>query len=115
MHPLLRLVFTGAIMWLGFAATVAAADVASGAPPGGDPPLANTAPAAAGATISVAARLIPPNGRPIVLEANRGTLVRLARPASTVFVALPAELDKLVVESTEKWGKVIRAAGIKAE
>src|SRR6516165_9017302 len=35
--------------------------------------------------------------------------------ASTVFVASPAELDKLVVESTEKWGKVIRAAGIKAE
>jgi tripartite-type tricarboxylate transporter receptor subunit TctC len=35
--------------------------------------------------------------------------------ASTVFVASPAELDKLVVESTEKWGKVIRAANIKAE
>jgi hypothetical protein len=35
--------------------------------------------------------------------------------ASTVFVASPAALDKLVVESTEKWGKVIRAAGIKAE
>ena len=35
--------------------------------------------------------------------------------ASTVFVASPAELDKLVVESTERWGKVIRAAGIKAE
>ena len=35
--------------------------------------------------------------------------------ASTVFVASPAELDKLVVESTEKWGKVIQAAGIKAE
>jgi tripartite-type tricarboxylate transporter receptor subunit TctC len=35
--------------------------------------------------------------------------------ASTVFVASPAELDKLVVESTEKWGRVIRAADIKAE
>jgi hypothetical protein len=33
----------------------------------------------------------------------------------TALVASPAELDKLVVESTEKWGKVIRAAGIKAE
>jgi pilus assembly protein CpaC len=95
MHPLLRLVFTGVIMWLGCAATGIAEDVASGAPPGGDPPLANTAPAAAGAgaTISVAARLIPPTGRPIVLEANRGTLVRLARPASTVFVADPDIAD----------------------
>ena len=95
MHPLLRLVFTGSIMWLGCAATAVAEDVASGAPPGGDPPLANTAPAAAGAgaTISVAARLIPPTGRPIVLEANKGTLVRLARPASTVFVADPDIAD----------------------
>jgi tripartite-type tricarboxylate transporter receptor subunit TctC len=40
---------------------------------------------------------------------------RVADMASTVFVASPAELDKLVVESTEKWDKVIRAAGIKAE
>jgi len=27
----------------------------------------------------------------------------------------PAELDKIVVEQTEKWGKVIRAANIKPE
>jgi tripartite-type tricarboxylate transporter receptor subunit TctC len=40
---------------------------------------------------------------------------RIADLASTVFVASPAELDKLVVENTEKWAKVIRAAGIKAE
>jgi tripartite-type tricarboxylate transporter receptor subunit TctC len=40
---------------------------------------------------------------------------RVADLASTAFVASPAELDKLVVEYTEKWGKVIRAAGIKAE
>jgi tripartite-type tricarboxylate transporter receptor subunit TctC len=40
---------------------------------------------------------------------------RVADLASTALVASPAELDKLVVESTEKWGKVIRAAGIKAE
>jgi tripartite-type tricarboxylate transporter receptor subunit TctC len=40
---------------------------------------------------------------------------RVADLASTVFVASPAELDKLVVENTEKWSKVIRAPGIKAE
>ena len=47
--------------------------------------------------------------------ADPNIAARVADLASTVFVASPAELDKLVVESTEKWGKVIRAAGIKAE
>jgi hypothetical protein len=27
----------------------------------------------------------------------------------------PADLGKFVVDETEKWGKVVRAAGIKAE
>jgi hypothetical protein len=27
----------------------------------------------------------------------------------------PADFGKLIVDGTEKWGKVIRAAGIKAE
>jgi tripartite-type tricarboxylate transporter receptor subunit TctC len=40
---------------------------------------------------------------------------RIAEMGATLFVASPAELDKLVVEQTEKWGKVIRAANIKAE
>jgi pilus assembly protein CpaC len=82
-------------MWLGFAATAVAEDIAPRAPPDGDPLPGKTAlaTAGAGATISVAARLIPPTGRPIVLEANRGTLVRLARPASTVFVADPDIAD----------------------
>jgi tripartite-type tricarboxylate transporter receptor subunit TctC len=40
---------------------------------------------------------------------------RIAEMGATPFVASPAELDKLVVEQTEKWGKVIRAANIKAE
>jgi tripartite-type tricarboxylate transporter receptor subunit TctC len=47
--------------------------------------------------------------------ANPNIVARIADLASTALVASPAELDKLVVESTEKWGKVIRAAGIKAE
>jgi tripartite-type tricarboxylate transporter receptor subunit TctC len=40
---------------------------------------------------------------------------RIAEMGATAFVASPAELDKLVVEQTAKWGKVIRAANIKAE
>jgi tripartite-type tricarboxylate transporter receptor subunit TctC len=47
--------------------------------------------------------------------ADPNIVARIADLASTALVASPVELDKLVVESTEKWGKVIRAAGIKAE
>jgi tripartite-type tricarboxylate transporter receptor subunit TctC len=42
-------------------------------------------------------------------------VARFADLGATPFAASPAELDKLVVEQTEKWGKVIRAANIKAE
>ncbi len=38
-------------------------------------------------------RLVPPAGSPIVLEAGKGTLIRLPRPASTVFVANPDVAD----------------------
>ena len=34
---------------------------------------------------------------------------------ATAFVASPAALDKLVIEQTEKWDKVIRAANIKVD
>jgi tripartite-type tricarboxylate transporter receptor subunit TctC len=40
---------------------------------------------------------------------------RLADLGSTALVLSPADLDKFVVNETEKWGKVVRAAGIKAE
>jgi tripartite-type tricarboxylate transporter receptor subunit TctC len=40
---------------------------------------------------------------------------RIADQGATVLSGSPAELDKAVVEQTEKWGKVIRAANIKAE
>jgi tripartite-type tricarboxylate transporter receptor subunit TctC len=53
-------------------------------------------------------------------EINRGLadpkiLARLADFGANAFVITPADLDKLVIEQTEKWGKVIRAANIKAE
>ena len=38
-------------------------------------------------------RLVPPAGSPIVLEAGKGTLIRLPRPASTVFIANPDVAD----------------------
>src|SRR5262245_11402675 len=40
---------------------------------------------------------------------------RLAELGGTVFVGSPADFDRLVAEQTEKWGKVIRAANIKAD
>jgi pilus assembly protein CpaC len=46
-----------------------------------------------GIEIRDVSRLIPANGRPILLEVNKGTLVSLKQPASTVFVADPDIAD----------------------
>ena len=40
---------------------------------------------------------------------------RLAHLGAEPFAGSPAEFGKFIVDYTEKWGKVIRAAGIKAE
>jgi tripartite-type tricarboxylate transporter receptor subunit TctC len=40
---------------------------------------------------------------------------RFAEVGSTVFPGLPADFGKFIVEETEKWGKVVRFAGIKAD
>jgi tripartite-type tricarboxylate transporter receptor subunit TctC len=40
---------------------------------------------------------------------------RLADLGGTVLPGSPADFGKLVTEETEKWGKVVRAANIKAE
>ena len=40
---------------------------------------------------------------------------RLADLGGIVLTGSPADFGKLVAEETEKWGKVIRAANIKAE
>src|SRR5262249_9687464 len=40
---------------------------------------------------------------------------RLANVGGTVFAGSAADFGKFIVEETEKWGKVIRAANIKAE
>jgi tripartite-type tricarboxylate transporter receptor subunit TctC len=40
---------------------------------------------------------------------------RFAEIGATVFPGSPAEFGKLIVDETEKWGKVIRAANIKLE
>jgi tripartite-type tricarboxylate transporter receptor subunit TctC len=40
---------------------------------------------------------------------------RVADLDGTVLVGAPADFGKLIAEETEKWGKVIQAANIKAE
>ena len=40
---------------------------------------------------------------------------RLADLGGTVLPGSPADFEKFIVEETEKWGKVIRAANIKAD
>ena len=40
---------------------------------------------------------------------------RLADLGGTVLAGSPADFGKLIAEETEKWGKVIRSANIKAE
>src|SRR6516164_7239964 len=72
----------GSMMFLSFAATSQAADPSSpaAAPRGG--------------------AQIPANGGRITLEVNKGTLVRLTRPAATVFVANPDIADVQVKSPT---------------
>jgi len=41
--------------------------------------------------------------------------VRLAAMGGMLLTGSPADYRKLIADETEKWGKVIRAAGIKAE
>ena len=60
---------------------------------------------------------------PVMLDARRrsamgpggGRWSFLADLGENPFPGSPAEFGKLIADETEKWGKVIRAAGIKAE
>ena len=47
--------------------------------------------------------------------ADPKVIARLAELGAMVFASSPTEFRKLIADETEKWGKVIRAAGIKAE
>ena len=46
---------------------------------------------------------------------DAGLKARLADLGAEPFASSPAEFAKFIVEETEKWAKVIRTAGIKAE
>ncbi|HKF12080.1 MAG TPA: tripartite tricarboxylate transporter substrate-binding protein, partial [Xanthobacteraceae bacterium] len=50
-----------------------------------------------------------------VALADPNMKARLADLGGTVLAGSPAEFGKLIVEETDKWGEVIRAANIKPE
>ncbi len=93
MRKLLVLAIAG-LGFIGLASSDAAELVT---PQGGaaSQPSASATPKSAGPSDSALAamRQIPPGGQPILLEVGKGTLIRLPRPASTVFIANPDIAD----------------------
>ncbi len=90
MQALLRLAFAGAFVWLiSFALGSPGPTWAIGAE------RSSTVRSASGGGhwSPHEAVQIPANGTPIALETGKGTLIRLARPANTVFVANPEIAD----------------------
>ena len=67
------------------------------APPATPPPVAAAVPADSGAG---KVNQVRANGPPIVLEASKGSLIRLPRPANTVFIANPDIADVQVKTPT---------------
>ena len=49
------------------------------------------------------------------LPGGKQIKARLAELGATALPGSPADFGKLIADDTEKWGKVIRAANIKAE
>jgi tripartite-type tricarboxylate transporter receptor subunit TctC len=66
-----------------------------------------------------------PRNTPAEIIASRNTInsaladtkftARLSEVGGTPLIGSPADFGKFIANETEKWGKVIRAAGIKAE
>jgi pilus assembly protein CpaC len=81
MYPSPRSGVAAAMMWVALAAAALAAEPNAAPATGARPPYAGEA------------TQIPAVGKPIVLEVGRGTLIRLPRPANTVFVASPDIAD----------------------
>jgi tripartite-type tricarboxylate transporter receptor subunit TctC len=49
------------------------------------------------------------------IEADPATKARLASIGDDPMPMTPAEFKRFIADETEKWGKVIRTAGVKAE
>jgi tripartite-type tricarboxylate transporter receptor subunit TctC len=87
------------------------------------PPIADVVP---GYTVTGWLGVGAPKGTPpeVIERLNREINTTLANPAvkarmaelgSQIFTSSPAEFGKLISEDTEKWAKVVKYAGIKAD
>src|SRR6266446_1216934 len=95
----------GSVIFVALAVSLGAAEAqAPAAAPRGTvvtpPPADNPPPAQPRAARGTGATQIPANGGRLVLEVNKGTLVRLSGPAATVFVANPDIADVQVKSPT---------------
>src|SRR5215472_5092330 len=86
MRRILVLVTTGSIL-LGITATDAAELLSAPAAPPATPAVITTSGPPSGVS------QVPAKGPPLLLEAGKGTLIRLPRPAATVFIANPDVAD----------------------
>src|SRR5271163_246858 len=82
----------GSLIFVAFGNQPAAAQ-ATGAPPTDGRGAAAVAPQNVARPLRGGANQIAANGAPIVLEVNKGTLIRLTAPAATVFIANPDIAD----------------------
>src|SRR5258706_8146281 len=91
MYKLLVLASAGSV-FIGVVASKAAELLSPPAAPAATTIAATAAPPGSG---DIAARVaqVPPKGPPVLLEAGKGTLIRLPRPAATVFIANPEVAD----------------------
>src|SRR5438105_13506540 len=91
MYKLLFLASAGSV-FMGVVAGNAAELLSRPAAPAATTIAATAAPPGSG---DIAARVaqVPPKGPPVLLEAGKGTLIRLPRPAATVFIANPEIAD----------------------
>src|SRR5436305_1623427 len=92
MHKLLVLATAGSV-FIGIAAGDGAELLSPPAAPVATTAASTTAPSPGSAEAAARVAQVPPKGPPILLEAGKGTLIRLPRPAGTVFIANPEVAD----------------------
>jgi pilus assembly protein CpaC len=91
MHKLLVLAAAGTV-FIGAVASNAAELLSPPAAPAATTAAATGTPPP-GSDVAARVAQVPPKGPPVLLEAGKGTLIRLPRPAGTVFIANPEVAD----------------------
>jgi len=91
MHKLLVLAAAGSV-FIGVVASNAAELLSPPAAPAATTAAVTGTPPP-GSDVAARVAQVPPKGAPVLLEAGKGTLIRLPRPAGTVFIANPEVAD----------------------